>query len=433
MLTRPDRTGPPARENRTDRSRNGTGVCDAARPGPVPAPAPAGSHLYGRGNFVKALTRFIPAAAAALAAAAFAAPAASAATNSAAARDSGGAPGGVVFALNDNTGGNAVAAYHRAPSGKLTPAGTYRTGGLGGVLAGSVVDHTASQGALAYDQAHGLLIAVNPGSGTVSVFRVHGDRLTLSQVLPSGGDFPVSVAVHGDHAYVLNALGGGSLSGYRIAGQHLAPIPGSHRALNLGTTAMSQFTATPGQVLFTPDGTRLLVTTKAANNIDVFAVQPDGRLSASPTTDSLPGAVPFAAVFDQAGRIVLAEGGPNAIATFTLSRDGKLTQLDVKDTGQMATCWVVRAGQYYYTSNAGSGSLSGYSVSQSGKLTALGNTATDAGTVDATSAAGGQFVYAQTGKAGVVDEFAVRAGGALAPIGSVTVPGGAGGEGIAAA
>jgi 6-phosphogluconolactonase (cycloisomerase 2 family) len=384
---------------------------------------------------MKAFTRFVPAAgaaAAALAVAAFTAPGASAATQSASGHTTSGTSG-AVFALSDNTAANTVAAYHRAANGTLTPAGTYRTGGRGGVLTGSVVDHTASTGSLTYDQAHGLLIAVNPGSGTVSVFRVQGDRLTLSQVLPSGGDFPVSVSVHGDHAYVLNALGGGSLSGYRIAGQHLAPIPGSHRALNLGTTAMSQFTATPGQVLFTPDGTRLLVTTKAANNIDVFAVQPDGRLSASPTTDSLPGAVPFAAVFDQAGRIVLAEGGPNAIATFTLSHGGTLTQLDVKDTGQMATCWVVRAGQYYYTSNAGSGSLSGYSVSQSGKLTALGNTATDAGTVDAASAAGGQFVYAQTGKAGVVDEFAVRAGGALTAIGSVTVPGGAGGEGIAAA
>ena len=99
----------------------------------------------------------------------------------------------------------------------------------------------------------------------------------------------------------------------------------------------------------------------------------------------------------------------------------------------MATCWVVRAGQYLYASNAGSGSVSGYSTGRSGGLTALGNTATAAGTVDAASAAGGRFVYVQTGKAGIVDEFAVRAGGALTPIGSVTVPGGAGGEGIAAA
>jgi 6-phosphogluconolactonase (cycloisomerase 2 family) len=382
---------------------------------------------------VKALTLLVPAAAAAVAVA-FAAPAAFAATTSSAGHESGDGASGAVFALSDNTAGNAVAAYHRGQDGVLTAAGSYATGGRGGVLPGSVVDHTASQGALAYDEAHGLLIAVNPGSDSISVFRVHGDRLALSQVLWSGGDFPVSVTVHGDHAYVLNALGGGSLNGYRIDGGHLAPISGSYRALKLGTTATSQFTATPGQVAFTPDGSRLLVTTKATTNaVDVFAVRADGRLSASPTVNSLPGDVPFAVAFDQAGHVAVAEAGPNAIATFALSHGGKLTQLDAAKTGQMATCWVVRAGQYLYASNAGSGSVSGYSTSGSGGLTALGNTATAAGTVDAASAAGGRFVYVQTGKAGIVDEFAVGVGGALTPIGSVTVPGGAGGEGIAAA
>jgi|SRR6185437_3452189 6-phosphogluconolactonase (cycloisomerase 2 family) len=383
----------------------------------------------GRGTFVKALSRIVPAAAVALAAAAFAAPAASAATNSATSHGAGGA----VFALTDNTSGNTVAAYHRAANGTLTPAGTYATGGVGGILTGSVVDHTASQGALAYDEDRGLLVAVNPGSNTISVFRVHGDRLSLSQVLPSVGDFPVSVTVHGNHAYVLNALGGGSLYGYRISGGRLTPIHGSYRALSLGTTAMSQFTATPGQVAFTPDGAQLLVTTKGASNaVDAFAVRADGRLSASPTVNSLPGDVPFATAFDGAGHVVLAEAGPSAIATFTLSRSGQLTQLAAKDTGQMATCWVVRAGQDFYTSNAGSGSVSGYTVGRQGDLTALGNTKTDAGTVDAASA-DGRFVYVQTGKAGVVDEFAVGSNGALTAIGSVTVPGGAGGEGIAAA
>jgi 6-phosphogluconolactonase (cycloisomerase 2 family) len=130
--------------------------------------------------------------------------------------------------------------------------------------------------------------------------------------------------------------------------------------------------------------------------------------------------------------VVLAEAGPNAVATFTLGSTGVLTQLDVAATGQAATCWIVRDGRYFYASNAGSGSESGYSVGASGGLTGLGNTATDAGTVDATAAGHGQFLYVQTGKSGIVDEFAVGADGALAPIGSVTVAGSAGGEGIAA-
>ena len=342
--------------------------------------------------------------------------------------------GPAVFVMTDNTAANAVVAYHRAPNGTLTLAGTYYTHGLGGVLSGSVVDHTASEDALTYDRASGLLFAVNPGSNNVSVFKVSGDQLRLSQVIWSGGDFPVSVAVHGNHAYVLNALGGGTLSGYRISGGWVAPIPGSSRSLGLGTTAATAFTGTPGQVTFSPDGRALLVTTKAATNaVDVFAVHPDGTLSATPAVNTLAGDVPFAVAFDRAGQAVVAEAGPSAVATFSLGSGGVLAQLAVADTGQMATCWIVRDGRYFYAYNAGSGSVSGYSVGSSGGLTGLGNTTTDAGTVDAAAAGHGRFLYVQTGKSGIVDEYAVGAGGALTSIGSVTVAGAVGGEGITAA
>ena len=390
---------------------------------------------------MKALSRLAPAFAAALAVTAIAVPAASA---SAASRPAPASPAhqhrvdgggsGAVFVLNDNTTANAVAAYHRAADGRLTLAGTYDTRGLGGVLSGSVVDHTASEGALTYDRASGLLFAVNPGSNSVSVFRVSGDRLSLRQVIWSGGQFPVSVTVHGNHAYVLNALGGGTLSGYRISGGWVAPIAGSTRGLGLGTTAATAFTGTPGQVTFSPDGRSLLVTTKAASNaVDVFSVNGDGTLSSSPTVNTLAGDVPFATAFDRNGDVLVSEAGPNAVATFTLGAGGVLTQLHVADTGQMATCWIVRDGRYFYASNAGSGSVSGYSVGSSGGLTGLGNTTTAAGTVDAAAAGHGRFLYVQTGKSGIVDEYAVGAGGALTSIGSVTVAGAVGGEGITAA
>jgi DNA-binding beta-propeller fold protein YncE len=151
-----------------------------------------------------------------------------------------------------------------------------------------VVDHTASQGALTYDPLHSLLYAVNAGSNTVSVFAVRGDRLALRRVVSSGGTFPVSVAVRGDLVYVLNALNGGSLQGYRVVGGgFLIPLPGSSRALGLNPGATPQFTNTPGQVAFTPDGTQLIVTTKAnGNDIDVFGVRPGGRLSAAPVVNS---------------------------------------------------------------------------------------------------------------------------------------------------
>jgi len=339
-----------------------------------------------------------------------------------------------VFVQTDNTAGNHVVAYQRAADGTLSAAGSYATGGLGGVLAGSVVDHTASQGSLTYDPVHALLYAVNAGSDTVSVFAVSGDRLALRQVVSSGGTFPVSVAVRGNLVYVLNALNGGSLQGYRVLGGGLlAPIPGSARALGLDPNATPQFTNTPGQVAFTPDGSQLIVTTKAnGNDIDVFDVGFDGRLSAEPTVNSEPGTVPFAISFDVFGHLVIAEAGTNALATFAVSPGGTVSLLEAAGTGKSATCWVAPAGPFLYASNAGSADVSGFSSAAGGQLTLLGATGTDPGTVDASSAAGGRFLYVQTGADGIVDEFSVGAGGSLTPIGSVTVPGAVGGEGIVA-
>ena len=189
-------------------------------------------------------------------------------------------PDHVVFVQTDNPAGNSVVAYDRSSTGQLTQAGVYPTNGLGGVLTGSVVDHTASQGALTYDSLHNLLYAVNAGSNTVSVFAVLGDKLLLIQVVPSGGAFPVSIAVNGNTVYVLNAESGGSLQGYRVVLDHLLPLPGSTRQLGLNPAATPQFVNTPGQVAFSPDGSKLIVTTKAnGNDIDVFNVGILGYLS----------------------------------------------------------------------------------------------------------------------------------------------------------
>lgn len=337
-----------------------------------------------------------------------------------------------VFVQTDNPAGNQIIAYDRDAFGRLTPAGSYQTGGLGGVLAGSVVDHLASQGSVAYNAERGLLLAVNAGSNTVSVFEVHGDYLTLRQVVGSGGTFPVSIAVHDDVVYVLNALDGGSVQGFTLYGGHLAPVADWHRALGLDPNATPQFTHTPGQVGITPDGSKLVVTTKAAGqSVDVFALRPSGAPSATPTVTSLPGTVPFAFVTDQ-GRLLLVEAGTNAVAAFTIGADGTLVPGSTLATGQAATCWIAADGSNLYASNAGSATLSGVRLGHDGNLTALGNTSTDAGTVDAAVSADGHYLYAQAGANGIVDEFAVGYDGSLTSIGSQTVPNAVGAEGIVA-
>jgi 6-phosphogluconolactonase (cycloisomerase 2 family) len=349
--------------------------------------------------------------------------------------DFGGSRGGdhVVFVQTDSPAGNAVVAYDRASDGTLTQAGTYSTGGLGGVLAGSVVDHLASQASLTYDSEHALLFAVNAGSNTVSVFSVHGDHLRLQQVVPSFGQFPVSVAVHDDLVYVLNARAGGSVQGYGILFNALLPIPGSSRALGLNASAIPEFVNTPGQVAFTPDGSRLIVTTKAnGSSIDVFGVHRQGTLDAAPVVNAEPGAVPFAVTFDRIGNLVVTEAGTNAVATFDLHHDGTLAPLTAVATAQTATCWIVGANGQFYASNAGSASVTRVRSGPDGALTLLGNTTTDPGSVDATVTSNGRYLYVQTGGNGIVDEFRINGDGSLNPIGSVTVPNAVGGEGIVA-
>lgn len=335
-----------------------------------------------------------------------------------------------VYVLNDNPEGNQVVAYDADATGALHQAGVYSTGGLGGVLAGSVVDHTASQGALTYDPSHNLLLASNPGSSTVSVFRANGDKLALTQQIDSGGEFPVSIAARDGVIYVLNALDGGSIQGFRAAGQHLFPLAGSHRDLGLGTTAASAFTATPGQVAFSPSGTQLIVATKGSTNaIDVFAVGSDGIVSASPVVNVDAGQVPFAVAFDPSGNLAVTEAGSNSVASFSLAGDGTIAFLGRTATNQAATCWITATGSFLYASNAGSASVTGFAA---GSLANLGNTSTGGGTVDSAATSDGSFLYVQTGAAGGVDGYRIESNGSLTAVGSVTVPGAAGGEGIVA-
>ena len=338
-----------------------------------------------------------------------------------------------VFVLANQSSGNDIAVYDRQADGTLSAAGRYATGGTGGSLDGSVVDHLASQGALTYDRARRLLYAVNAGSNTLSVFAVRGDRLHRLQVVGSGGQFPVSVAVHDGVVYVLNGRDGGSIQGFLQLGHVLVRIPAWHRALGLDPHATPEFVSTPGQVAFSPRGDQLVVTTKAnGNQIDVFNLDPFGGPGRTPTVTPDAGAVPFAVAFDRTGRLDVAEAGPNAVASFVLHRNGTLTLVDRVATGQAATCWIAGDGAHLYVNNAGSGSVSRFDVTDTG-LTARGTTGTDPGTIDATVSGDGRNLYVQTGASGTVDEFAIDADGSLTALGSVPVPGTVGGEGIASA
>ena len=123
----------------------------------------------------------------------------------------GSAPG-AVFTETNSTSGNAVLVFHRAADGSLTAGGSVATGGTGSGAG------LGSQGAVTLSDDGSWLLVVNAGSNDVSSFAVGPNgALTLRGRASSGGTMPISVTIHDDLVYVLNAGGAGNISGLRLA------------------------------------------------------------------------------------------------------------------------------------------------------------------------------------------------------------------------
>jgi DNA-binding beta-propeller fold protein YncE len=253
----------------------------------------------------------------------------------------------------------------------------------------------------------------------------------------SGGPFPVSIAVSGSLAYVLDAGLAGYVHGYRIADGELVPLPKSTRSLGLSNSNPPFFLSSPGEVGFTPAGTQLVVTTKLNGLVDIFSVNPAGRLSGQPAKDPVPGA-PFSFAFDPAGRLALVTAAltpASTLGTFTINADGTLTTVGAPvSDGQTAACWVAAARGFDYLADTGSGTISQYSIDSSGTVTLVNSTAASgiAGATDMTVAGGGAFLYDQAGLGSSVEAYSVGSGGSLTLIQSQPVPDGGSQEGIAA-
>src|SRR5256885_7801638 len=180
-----------------------------------------------------------------------------------------------VYTLTNQVAGNAVAVFNRAADGTLTAAGTIATGGTG-TGAG-----LGSQGAVALSDDGRRLFAVNAGSNDVSVFDIGPAGPSLASRTASGGTLPISLTVHGNVLYVLNAGGNGNISGFTIGSSGaLTPIAGA-------TLALSGSNVGPAEVQFSPDGNSLVVTEKNTNRLDLYALDAN-RLGSRPPTPGSP-------------------------------------------------------------------------------------------------------------------------------------------------
>jgi 6-phosphogluconolactonase (cycloisomerase 2 family) len=318
---------------------------------------------------------------------------------------------GAVYVQTNDAKVNAVVAFARGSNGALTMQGTFETGGRG---AGAPL---GSQGAVILSEDDAYLFAVNAGSNSIASFEVQPDRLSLVGAFPSGGIRPISLTMHGDVLYVLNAGGLANITGFRLGSDgSLARIAGSKQGL-------SNPMPNAAQVGFSPDGSVLLVTEKSTQLIGAFAV--DGGGVASPGVfQSSVGIEPFGFAFDPSGHALVSEafnGGPGRSAVTSYSVQGTSLRAISPSVGttQTAACWVAVTsdGHLAFVSNTGSGTISSFGVAGDGSLTLLypvaGLDGAHAAPIDIDLTTGDGYLYALNSGFGTISKFQVNGSGDL--------------------
>ncbi|HEY6923787.1 MAG TPA: beta-propeller fold lactonase family protein [Steroidobacteraceae bacterium] len=340
-----------------------------------------------------------------------------------------------VFVMTNSADANEVIAYERNQNGTLHSPHHYSTGGRG---SGGTVDPLSSQGSLTLSDDNRFLFAANAGSGTVSVFRILGPHLILTDRVPSGGSEPNAVAQHGKLVYVLNTAGSSSVVGFELQEGTLKRIPDSLRFLSANL-------ANSGSLAFSKDGRYLVVTEIATNKIDVFRVQADGRLSPI-TVNPAVGTGTFSAVFAPSGAVLVSEtggSGPNSstISSYRIQPDNTLLPISPSvPTLGAANCWnvVTPNGRFVYASNAGTSSISGFAIGTNGSLTPLPGTVvglnpSGSTNLDIAVSTDGAYLYSLNAANGSIGIFQIEHDGSLTNFGTVGgLPAGVGLNGIAA-
>ena len=337
------------------------------------------------------------------------------------------AESGAVYTMTNSATSNAVVAFHRAEDGSLTPLGSVSTGGRG---VGGTIDPLVSQYSIVLSRDDDrLLFAVNAGSNDVSSFRIkEGGAPRLTDRVSSGGLRPVSLALHDNLLYVLNA-GDNTLTGFRTAES------GKLVALPHASASLAPGTSTPTAIRFTNDGRYLIVSERGTQALEVFPVEPNGRLGAGRVSASH-GAGTFGFDVTPTNKIIVSEAAgaaPNgAVSSYDLVGSALHTITGSLDTGSRATCWLIATtdGRFAFTANAGSATITGFLIAPNGALSANGSASTGAGStpLDLDVAGRNRFIYVLQGGDGNIGAFAVTSTGGLTSLGQVSA--GAGGSGL---
>ncbi|KAJ4467254.1 hypothetical protein J3R30DRAFT_3663278 [Lentinula aciculospora] len=257
--------------------------------------------------------------------------------------------------MTNEDSGNYVLAADVRSDGQVELREAYPTGGLGlhGINGGTTgPDGLFGQGCVAISNVTNMLAAVNPGSGTVSLFSISPSdpsNLTLvGQPVRSGGQWPTSVTFNkaGDAVCVLN---GGEVNGVSCfsveQNSGLMPLADTTRYLSINqTTPAAGPTNTVSQILFSSDSSKLLVaysgtTSAAPGYLGYYDVGVNGTLSTkfSAIAPAAGGALPFS-ITPMPGQEVYVVADPAlGLEVFDLTGANRSSAVGI--SGQGATCW----------------------------------------------------------------------------------------------
>jgi 6-phosphogluconolactonase len=345
------------------------------------------------------------------------------------------AESGAVYAMTNDASDNRILVYSRNSNGALSFQGSVSTQGRG---SGGIIDPLQSQGSLVLSQDSSFLFAANPGSGTITTFRVLPFGLAFVSQADSGGAEPISIAIHGNLLYVLNT---GSIVGFQIQSNgRLTAIPSS-----------TQFLATVGgrdlgasDIAFNPNGNFLALTERDANQVVVFPVETNGTLG-TPIASNSNGNMPFACAFTPSGVLVVAEaagapGGSPAASSYAIAPSGALQVISRSvPTQGAAACWdiVTKDGKFGVVTNAGSSNETLFLISDAGQLSfqSITSSGTNVTPIDTALTADGLFIYTLDEAAGSISEFRFdESSQTLTLLGAISngLTGNTGNQGIAA-
>jgi DNA-binding beta-propeller fold protein YncE len=205
--------------------------------------------------------------------------------------------------------------------------------------------------------------------------------------------------------------------------------------------------AQPGDVFFSPDGSKLVGTRVNTSLIDSFVVGGDGRLTAAPGSPfAAEGIGPFGSEFrpTSSGQLFVSNahngGLAGTVSAFADASDGTLTSIGASPYAdlQAAPCWVEIShdGRYLFAVNTASTSVSRFEIADDGSLTLLGSTtfATTAGigATDARLSVDGATLYVLESAAHALAVFSVDGGDLTEQPGlAAALPPGAAPSGIA--